>query len=42
MYLPARLLSAMTALVLDRIESTSVSGESPTTRIDLVNVRIAG
>jgi peptidyl-prolyl cis-trans isomerase B (cyclophilin B) len=28
--------------VLDRIESTSVSGESPTTRIDLVKVRIAG
>jgi cyclophilin family peptidyl-prolyl cis-trans isomerase len=28
--------------VLDRIESASVSGESPTTRIDLVTVRIAG
>ncbi|MEO6236229.1 MAG: peptidylprolyl isomerase [Vicinamibacterales bacterium] len=28
--------------VLDRIESTSVSGESPTTRIDLIKVRIAG
>jgi peptidyl-prolyl cis-trans isomerase B (cyclophilin B) len=28
--------------VLDRIESTPVSGESPTTRIDLVKVRIAG
>lgn len=28
--------------VLDRIESTPVSGESPTTRIDLVRVRIAG
>jgi peptidyl-prolyl cis-trans isomerase B (cyclophilin B) len=28
--------------VLDRIETTSVSGESPTTRIDLVKVRIAG
>jgi cyclophilin family peptidyl-prolyl cis-trans isomerase len=28
--------------VLDRIESTPVSGESPTTRIDLIKVRIAG
>lgn len=28
--------------VLDRIESTPVSGESPTTRIDLVKVKIAG
>ena len=28
--------------VLDRIESTPVSGESPTTRIDLIRVRIAG
>ena len=28
--------------VLDKIESTPVSGESPTTRIDLVKVRIAG
>ena len=28
--------------VLDRIESTPVSGESPITRIDLVKVRIAG
>ena len=28
--------------VLDRIESAPVSGESPTTRIDLVKVRIAG
>jgi peptidyl-prolyl cis-trans isomerase B (cyclophilin B) len=28
--------------VLDKIESTPVSGESPTTRIDLIKVRIAG
>lgn len=28
--------------VLDKIESTPVSGESPTTRIDLVKVRIVG
>ena len=28
--------------VLDKIESTPVSGESPTTRIDLVKVKIAG
>ncbi len=28
--------------VLDRIESTPVSGESPTTRIDLIKVRVAG
>jgi peptidyl-prolyl cis-trans isomerase B (cyclophilin B) len=28
--------------VLDRIESTPVSGESPTTRIDLVKVRVVG
>lgn len=28
--------------VLDRIESTPVSGESPTTRIDLFKVRVAG
>jgi len=28
--------------VLDRIESAPVSGESPTTRIDLIKVRIAG
>ena len=28
--------------VLDQIESTPVSGESPTTRIDLVKVKIAG
>jgi peptidyl-prolyl cis-trans isomerase B (cyclophilin B) len=28
--------------VLDRIESTPVTGESPTTRIDLMKVRIAG
>ncbi|HYT74568.1 MAG TPA: peptidylprolyl isomerase [Vicinamibacterales bacterium] len=28
--------------VLDRIESTPVSGESPTTRIDLIRVRLVG
>ena len=28
--------------VVDRIESAPVSGESPTTRIDLIKVRIAG
>ena len=28
--------------VLDKIESTPVSGESPTTRIDLVKVRVVG
>ena len=28
--------------VLDKIESTPVSGESPTTRIDLLKVRIVG
>ncbi len=28
--------------VLDKIESTPVSGESPTTRIDLIKVKIAG
>ena len=28
--------------VLERIESTPVSGESPTTRIDLVKVRVVG
>src|SRR4029079_4679227 len=28
--------------VLDKIESAPVSGESPTTRVDLIKVRIAG